>query len=322
MTISQINISQLRPPGDDWDGPIIHVGQERRAEAIARLVMAGTHPDRDHARRFIDYAAAHNISLDGLWSRLDRQGRIESTVLTVPSPGRTAMVFISRADGRRQVHSMGGLVDHAVRHLAQHNINLAQALVEPGETLDRAVFLAGGFGDLAVLSYMERPVRIGRVGRLPEVDWPPTCMVVPYRDSLRADLIAVLDASYVDTLDCPALRGHRRTEDILEGHRASGAFDPNLWSILYRDGRPAGALLLNPSADHHSIELVYLGLEKATRGAGLGRRLLRHGLRLVEQRNERMITLAVDESNAPAVALYEREGFRPAVRRQALIRPL
>lgn len=322
MTISQINISQLRPPGDDWDGPIIHVGPQRRPEAIARLVMAGPHPDRDHARRFIDYASAHNISLDGLWSRLDRQGRIQSTVLTVPSPGRTAMVFASRAEGRAHMRSLGGLVDHAVRQLATQNVNLAQALVDPNDALDAEVFVAGGFTELAILSYMERPLRAARGNRILPINWPEHCRVSSYREELRDELIAVLNATYEDTMDCPALRGHRQTSDILEGHRASGIFDPNLWTILYSHDAAVGALLLTPSADRHSVELVYFGLAKRVRGTGLGARLLRHGLRLIESRNERTITLAVDETNAPAVALYEREGFRPAVRRRALIRPV
>jgi len=322
MTISQINISQLRPPGDDWHGPIIQIGPQRRAEAVARLVMAGLHPDRDHARRFIDYASAHNINLDGLWSRLDRQGRIQATVLAVPSPGRTAMVFASRAAGRGQVFSLGELVDHAVRQLPAQNVNLAQALVDPADAVDREVFLTGGFTELAVLAYMERPVRTSRTTRLADINWPLGFAAVAYDDGLRDVLIGVLDATYEETLDCPSLRGHRRTADILEGHRASGIFDSNLWTILYHHDQPAGALLLNPSADRHTIELVYLGLAKSVRGLGLGNLLLRHGLKLVEGRNERMITLAVDESNAPAVRLYESEGFRPALRRRALIRPL
>ena len=322
MTTSQINISQLRPPGDDWDGPIIQVGLPRRPEAIARLVMAGHHPDRDHAQRFIDYASAHHINLDGLWSRLDRQGRIQSTVLTVPSPGRTAMVFASRADGRAHVRSLGGLIDHAARQLAAQNVNLAQALVDPNDMLDREAFLAGGFSELAVLAYMERPLRPVRGNRNAAIDWPADCKLVPFRDALWDELIAVLDASYEDTLDCPALRGRRRTCDILEGHRASGLFNPNLWTVLHWHNEAVGALLLNPSADHHSVELVYFGLAKRARGMGLGVRLLRHGMKLVEGRHERLITLAVDENNAPAIRLYDREGFRPAVRRRALIRPL
>src|SRR5262245_39715203 len=102
MTISQINPGQLRPPGDDGLGPIIQIGPERRSEAIGRLVSPGASLDREHARRFLDYAESNRINLENLWGRLDRFDRVSAAVLAVPSPGRTAMVFASRPSGRDQ----------------------------------------------------------------------------------------------------------------------------------------------------------------------------------------------------------------------------
>jgi hypothetical protein len=55
---------------------------------------------------------------------------------------------------------------------------------------------------------------------------------------------------------------------------------------------------------------------------GLGRSLVQHGLMLVRDRPERVINLAVDDANAPALTLYQREGFRPVLRRRAMIRSL
>ncbi len=91
---------------------------------------------------------------------------------------------------------------------------------------------------------------------------------------------------------------------------------------MHVEDRPAGALLLNPSSQGRCIELVYLGLAPPARGRGLGGMLLRHGLRLVRKRPERLMTLAVDEQNAPAMKLYRRERFRRIMRRAALIRSL
>ena len=320
MTISQTNPNQLRQPDDDGPGGIIQVPVERQPEAIARLLATGPHPDRDHARRFIDFARDHRISLLGMWSRLDRQGRIVSTVLTVPSPGRTAMVFASRPAGAGSLPSLSELIDHAARQLPQLNVNLAQVLLEPVESLEHRAFAAAGFQDLAILSYLERPLHSPRPQ--PRPIWPAGIEAITFNESLHDELIDVLDRSYEDTLDCPGLRGHRRTVDILEGHRASGTFDPNLWTIVRERGTAVGALLLNPSADHHAMELVYLGLAKAARGRGLGRRLLQHGLALVDNRSERSMNLAVDEANQPALSLYLAEGFKQALRRRAMIRPL
>jgi ribosomal protein S18 acetylase RimI-like enzyme len=200
-------------------------------------------------------------------------------------------------------------------------VNLAQVLLDPGHSLERDAFRAAGFFDLAVLSYLRRPLRQIRVRR-PEPRWPDGARVAAFNDALNDALINVLAESYEDTLDCPGLKGYRRTQDILDGHRASGLFDPALWTLLWLDGSVVGSLLLNPSVDGSSIELVYLGLIKAVRGRGLGAELLRYGLRLVEGRREQSMHLAVDEANTPAIALYRREGFRPELRRLALIRPL
>ena len=43
---------------------------------------------------------------------------------------------------------------------------------------------------------------------------------------------------------------------------------------------------------------------------------------MIESRPEKTISLAVDEANVPAVNLYRAEGFRLAMRRVAMIRPL
>ncbi len=320
MTSSHANADQLRRGPDDHPGQVVRIGSRLLVEAVARLVGGGSSADLAHARRFIDFAAANAIPLDALWSRLDKSGRIESSVLAVPSPGRTAMVFATHPAARPRMASIAGLIDHACRELAAIEIDLAQVLLEPRHAVDRETFLAGGFTELARLSYLERPLTQGP--DCPSPRWPAGVEVEPYVEDRRDELIAVLTESYDGTLDCPGLRGLRRPEDILEGHRSTGQFDPALWTLLRLDGRTGGTLLLNPSPGHDTVELVYLGLAPWARGRGLGRQLLRHGLTLLAQRRERTITLAVDESNAPALAIYRSEGFRRVLRRLALIRGL
>jgi ribosomal protein S18 acetylase RimI-like enzyme len=146
--------------------------------------------------------------------------------------------------------------------------------------------------------------------------------LLTYRDDRRAMLLEILDASYERTLDCPGLLGLRRTEDILAGHVSTGRFEPELWTLLLVDRRPAGAILLNPATQGRCVELVYLGLAPFARGRGLGGSLLRHGLLALDGRPERTVTLAVDDKNVPALRLYQAEGFRRVLRRLAYIRPI
>jgi ribosomal protein S18 acetylase RimI-like enzyme len=321
MTISQTNPDRLA--GDDPDrwGPIVQVDSDRRSEAVARLVADGPDVDVDHALRFLEFARQNGVDLTGMWARLDRDERIRSTVLIVPNPGRTAMVFATRVGDDLDIASTGGLISHACEELADGwEIDLAQVLSDPADERDQAAFRAGGFHDLARLSYLERPLSLRRLPETPE--WPDGVRVEPYEESRRGELLAILDASYEQTLDCPGLRGLRRTEDILTGHMATGLFDAPLWTLLYVDDEPAGALLLNPAAQGRSVELVYLGLAPIARRRGLGTALLRHGLHLLRPRREKTLMLAVDDNNTPALRLYHAEGFGRVLRRVALIRPI
>ncbi len=335
MSSSQARADQLRQEAAGAEGgaalraasgssescpTIIRIDGDRRLEAIERLIGTGSGDDRTHAERFIDFSAANAIRLDALWSRLDEAGRIECSVLAVPSPGRTAMVFASRPRSRGGIARIGGLIDHVCHELLDMDVALAQALLGPNEVLERQAHEAGGFWTLAELSYLERSVGTRRDG--PPPAWSTGVAVEPYCDAHRDELLAALNESYEGTLDCPGLRGLRQTEDILEGHRGTGQFDPSLWTLLRVDGRVSGMLLLNPSSARDTVELVYLGVSPRVRGRGLGRQLLRHGVSLLSGRRERTVTLAVDNRNHPAIALYRSEGFRRVLRRLALIRPV
>ncbi len=52
-----------------------------------------------------------------------------------------------------------------------------------------------------------------------------------------------------------------------------------------------------------------LAVEPGRQGSGLGRTLLLDGLRWLERRRVRRVMVNTQERNAPALALYEREGF-------------
>lgn len=302
-------------------GRIVRVESARRRDAIACLVSDGGISDPSRVQRFLEYAHENAVSLDRMWGRLGADDRLLESVLVVPNPGRTAMFFASPATDRASVRSIGEVIDHAVRELDPEHVQLAQTLIDPAEPRQREAFAAGGFEELAHLSYLERPLRKARHVP-PPPSWPDGVELVAFRDALEPELRTILEQTYEDTLDCPNLRGLRKTEDILRGHRSTGQFEAGMWTLLRIDGRGVGALLLNPSPAHKSIELVYLGLAPHARGRGLGRKLLHHGLRQCAQRDERSINLAVDERNAPALKLYGNEGFHRAIRRIAMIRSL
>jgi len=61
---------------------------------------------------------------------------------------------------------------------------------------------------------------------------------------------------------------------------------------------------------HEPVGEVYvLGVDPSQKGTGLGRALLRVGLRYLFERDSRQAILYVDGANTSAVKLYESDGF-------------
>jgi ribosomal protein S18 acetylase RimI-like enzyme len=295
------------------------VGPRDLEEAVATLIDARAFGGQQLIAGFLDHARRSQLSLDLFWGVRGASGQFAASLLAVISPGRTAMLFANRCRGPADRANVTSLIRHAMERLASERVELAQTLIEPGREDDVKAYRDAGLIHLARLSYMER--------RLPAS--LPAAMAVPgnvqlvnYDGSLEGELSQALERSYEQTLDCPGLCGLRDTSDILIGHRATGRFEPGLWTMLRLDGRMSGMLLLNPSPLSKTIELVYLGLVPEARGRGLGRMLLRHGLSLLAGRDERSVQLAVDDANSPAIRLYRREGFHRVLRRIAMVRSL
>ncbi|HWB19232.1 MAG TPA: GNAT family N-acetyltransferase, partial [Phycisphaerales bacterium] len=302
---------------------IVKVSEDMRLQAISRLLSPDSSWDASPAKRFLDYSITNRISLDHFYAMTDANGKPVACVLAVPNAGRTAMFFASRPKSTADCELVGHVVRHSGDSLKDQGVHLAQALLENQDDLLRSAFSCGGFSFLAQLSYMERPLGPARthVRRVHDSQHADVTLE-SYRESCKQEMQDILAASYEGTLDCPGLRGMRDPADILEGHRATGTFVPELWTILREQGKAVGALLLNPSSQLDSIELVYLGLAPSARGRGFGHLLLEHGLHLTAHRTERVMTLAMDDGNQPAAKLYGKFGFRRVLRRVAMIRSL
>ena len=231
------------------------------------------------ARRFIDQAVRASIRLDYLWCLADRDGRYRMAVLSVPSLGRTAMLIASRARTSKDVPELARLI-RAAADGSESESDLAQGLLDPTHSLDILAYEMAGLERMALLEYLERALpRAGTLAR-PEIPAGLSIKAAAPRTILsgddasrlpaeaRATLTAVLESTYVDTLDCPGLAGLRATSDVLDGHFGVGARRRH-WLILRRNGAACGVCLLNDSPDGTSSELAYFGLAPAVRGLGL-----------------------------------------------------
>jgi ribosomal protein S18 acetylase RimI-like enzyme len=309
------------------------------AAGVARLLGVRSASDAE-VTDFLAQARAEGTDLSRL--RVSRRlvhgapGPIGQAALAMASPGRTLVVVASSGFGPRAGSAAAALAERAAvidatcapPHAAPAP-RLAQVLLEPAQRELIDAFALAGFTRLAELGYLRRPLPPYGEPRRAEahaVVWPPGFAPVPltaFRDTEgNALLRRALEASYEGTLDCPALCGLRDLDDVVESHKSVGHFDPALWTLLLKDAEPVGCILLSAAAPHASVELVYLGLASSVRGLGLAGRLLRHGIATLAARPEATLACAVDLANSPALALYQRAGFRQFTTRVAMVRPL
>jgi len=153
-------------------------------------------------------------------------------------------------------------------------------------------------------------------------DLPVGFSLKPYSSETHGDFARVIQASYQQSMDCPALNGMRSMDDVIAGHRATGDFDPSLWWVLCDAAEPVATLMLSPVTQGTSMELVYLGLTLPVRGKGIGDVLMQQALAISARRGRETLSLAVDSRNQPALRLYYRHGMRRIGSRVALLRNL
>ncbi|MCX5691722.1 MAG: GNAT family N-acetyltransferase [Planctomycetota bacterium] len=315
--------------------------------AAACRIVSQTNPDIEHAaRRLVTASGKHGIDLTLAWATIEPgvvrplRRKVRQACLAVLGAGRTAMMFLSEPppEGDPGGESLAlaeraACIDAACVYLASQRpqtVRIAQALPEPEHGWAERAYAMAGFQSVGKLTYLRRPS-----GEIPaEVALPGAAKGIRVesfdqaRDRVGVERVnglfcQALDASYVDTLDCPELCGLRATADVLDSHRATGQFDPNLWWVVSIGDTAAGCLLLNPCAENKTVELVYVGLGKLARGRGLGKAILTHGLRVaLQSRQGYEVACAVDDRNVPARKLYERMGFRESAHRGAFVRPL
>lgn len=298
---------------------VARVEPASRLAAAGRLVPGGR-GDPFAARRLLEAAEANGLDMAHLWASSEPGGfKPRQVCLAVVGSGRSAMLFTSTPVSPADTAELSAVIDGACSGLA--DVRIAQALLDPGETPAERAFLGAGFVPVGRLAYMRRSLG-ARAQPLP-TDAPPEGLTIrSWVPSDDAGLVAALDATYIDTLDCPELCGMRLTSDVLESHRSTGVFEPDLWTMVEQEGRIVGVMLLNPCPDQGSVELVYLGLAPEVRGKGLGRLLMRRGLAQLAGRRERTIACAVDERNTPARRVYGAMGFIDFAHRAAFVRPL
>ncbi len=266
--------------------------------------------------RLIRRSVEHDFSLEHCLVS-GRGGRILAAGLCVDAPGRMSSVFVPTPERPpRDGDEVFSLLAEAGRRAQDRGMQFLQAMVAPESEHEAAVYRMAGFEWLARLTYMQsdltQPLLSGR--RVPELSW------IAYDDETHGLFRGVLQASYADSLDCPALSGRRSIDDILASHRGMGEFDPRMWQVGVVGGVPIGVVLVSRTAVAWSHELAYMGVVSAHRRQGYGGALLARAVELARESAGITLSLSVDEANRPARKLYERFGFFEVACRDAWIR--
>ena len=317
------------PPAPDLPATVVCRPARREEISVALRVILGSSghlADDAQVLDFMQFALRRGISLADAWLAEDAAtSTLLWAVLPVVSPGRTLLLLGPTEPSTRHHPQLGpvaeALVERTCAHFATRGVQLAQVLLDPADRLSRHLYESRGFGPVAQLLYLQgSPGRKAAPPALPAgFEW------VPYRSDTHDRFASAIAATYSHSLDCPALNGLRDMEDVMAGHKATGQFDPSLWTLLCERGTQGtahGVLLLSRLQQGDSLELVYLGLTPASRGRGLGDVLVRQALAAVAAERLSRLSLAVDAQNAPALKLYYRHGLRQVATKLALMRHL
>ncbi len=277
----------------------------------------------DKVSAFLAYAQSINLDarLQTLVMHQPPNGPplIAATCLWVPAAGHTAMLFAPSLAEYPAIASAARLAIEAAMEDARHQgVVLVQTMMEPADAAGKTVFSYAGLNQLATLNYMERRPP----AHPPTFELPSDLTLAAYEARTHPLFADAISRSYDQTLDCPALSGMREMDDVIEGHKAVGIFDPQLWGVLLRGIEPMGCLLLAEIPARNALELVYLGLTPEARGRGLGRLLMQRVLAIASRRHFAVATLAVDAANTPALRLYRRCGYTSVAQRVAMIKRL
>ena len=194
---------------------------------------------------------------------------------------------------------------------------MIQALLTPDLPREAEPLLAVGFRHVSDLLYL------GSMAEEFPREKPCTALEFdPYSPALHDRLARLVEATYVDTLDCPAVNGVREIDDVLLGYRATGEFESRHWLIVRHGSLDIGCLIVANHPGQDTCELIYMGVLPEARGRGWGILMVRYAQWLASQSGQSRLVLAVDAANEPALRMYAFTGFRAWDKRSVFVKVL
>ncbi len=243
-----------------------------------------------------------------IWARSGM--RILGAFWGVPTArGRSLQVILPRCAGEAPPDLMDRLLQELrVRMQQDRCARFAQTVIEPGASgLQRAADQLG-FRYVANLAWY---TCVPQIGVRPSDD----LRLVPYEGTTaRAELLAVLERTYVNSSDCPSLAGWLEAEDYLAEYESRHTESERAWYFVQSGGETIGCLLCGFAKDDLA-ELTYWGLVPEARGRRLAGHVLRLMIAQLAHAGKVMVT-CVDEGNLAACRALQQTGFMLSNRQQ------
>ncbi len=268
--------------------------------------LSAIHALLHELRAFPDAASPREVELrlwrvwqETGWSPLNQivapegdGGRLLATLLFFPTGGRGAAL---EAPHVRKELDRAEFVRKALPHLAPR-FAWVQAALEKEEP----AFSAGGLPVAASLLSLDRVA-----GPEDERIHPEPSLGFVSGVPLEGILARTLEGSR----DVPAVTAVLKPAEMLAGYRTGGSGSPERWYEVRAGGAAVGCLLLDAATGGDALTIQYLGVVPEERGRGLGRALVRQAIQESWTGGLPRMTVAVDQANAPALAVYRGHGF-------------
>lgn len=244
--------------------------------------------------------------------------RLVAAVAAQLAPGKQAFVQPPKMVAAATDQILDRLWRALEDELKQRDVDYLQAIL-PADA-DPTLLQHVGMQAIASLSFLTAETREAET----RGDSEPSAALTyePFDETQAVRMKRLIESTYADSADCPAVEGMRKIDDVIEGYRAAGQFDPTRWFFVRRDDRDLGCLLLTDHPASSQFELVYMGLVVEARGRGLGVEMTKYAKAVAAAARRERIFVAVDTSNTPAIQTYTRSGFALLQQQQVLAKVL
>lgn len=286
-----------------------------RAAALALLYRNRTHREREslfrEARRLFQQ---DRTAFDGLYIA-ECRGQIRGVAWARPRPGRQIAVWPPVLAIGEPERTRTAIIAALDRYLLTWKGQVALASIRPADYEAIAGFSSCSYRyitDLARMSYRLSAQRAScRTRHL---------RFARYHSTDAERMQTLIDRTLHESLDCAAMRGIRRIEDVFSGMAMTPA-GPSFWHFVRHGDQDIGCALLSWCEGSSSCDLVYLGLVPEARGHGWGSELIGRTQEIACSTGAERLFLCCDVNNPPALKIYRSAGFREVDRWSVFVKP-